>query len=421
MDKTNKKRIVLHMDADSFFANCEVARNPKYRGKPVIVGGADRGIAVAINQIGKEKGIFRGMTSHEIKKVAPHAIVLPVDFRLYGLYSEFMFSIFKEHTDYIQKYSIDECFGYIEVDNLLQAKEIAYKIKNDVEKKLNITVSIGVSTTKVLAKIASKQNKPNGVCVLDPISSMADNIFKKMPLGKVWGIGGQTAQKLNQKNLYTVGDFLKLSSRYIQVKFDKGLREIWYELSGVPVMSFSEKEAQKSIQKTRTFQPKSSDKTIVASHLAKNIERAFWKARRMNIAPREIHLFLKTSEFRYKRKTLSFGKGMVNQSAVIHEAQKFCDEMITGEIMYRSTGVTLSSLYPVNVQYDLFGEFESNSRLLSMYKAIDDLALKYGKSVLVHGTTFGKKKIKKITPVIKDIVQTPNLERLGLPFLGQVV
>ena len=196
MDVNNKKKIIFHMDADSFFASCEVARNPKYRGKPVVVGGADRGIAVAINQEGKAKGIFRGMTNREIKKVAPDAIVLPVDFRLYGLYSEFMFSIFSEYVDHMQKYSIDECFGYIETDSLLEAKEIAYKIKNDIEKKLNITVSIGVSTTKVLAKIASKQNKPNGVCVLDPISSTTQNIFKKMPLGKVWGIGGQTAQKL---------------------------------------------------------------------------------------------------------------------------------------------------------------------------------------------------------------------------------
>jgi DNA polymerase IV len=415
-----KKRVILHMDADSFFANCEMSRNPKYKGKPIVVGGVDRGIAVAISQEGKDRGIHRGMISRDIKEVCPEAIVLPVDFRLYGLYSDFMFSIFEEHIPNIQKYSIDECFGFIDVDNLLQAKEIAYKIKEDVQKKLDITVSIGVSTTKVLAKVASKQNKPNGVCVLDPISGTTQNIFKDMTIGSVWGIGGQTALSLNKKNIYTVSDFLKLSRRYIQTNFNKGLREIWSELSGVSVRQFNDRDVQKSIQKTGTFRPQTSNKSAILAHLSQNIENAFWKARRMNVAPREVHFFLKTSEFRYKRKTISFGKSVVNQSVILHEAKKMCDEIITGGILYRATGVTLSGLYPVNIQYDLFGEHDSNSRLLSMYKAIDDLSLKYGKSMLNHGTTALVKRAPNVKKSFSQIYRDTNIMRLGLPFLGNV-
>jgi DNA polymerase IV len=416
-----KKRVILHMDADSFFANCEMSRNPKYKGKPVVVGGVDRGIAVAINAKGKKRGIYRGMNSRDIRSVCPDAVVLPVDFRLYGLYSDFMFSIFKEYIPDLQKYSIDECFGFVDVDNLLQAKEIAYKIKDDIQKKLDITVSVGVSTTKVLAKIASSHNKPNGVCVLDPISSSTQNIFKDMPVGKVWGIGGQTAISLNKKSIYTVDDFLKISPNYIQTNFNKNLREIWNELSGVPVKSFQEKSDQKSIQKTRTFRPQTSNRSTILAYLSQNIENAFWKARRMNMAPREVHFFLKTSEFRYKRKTISFGKGVVNQSVILHEAKKMCEAMIGEGVLYRATGVTLSNLYPVNIQYDLFGEHDSNSRLLSMYKAIDDLSLKYGKNMLKHGTSSLVPAKPRVKQTFAQMYLDANLMRLGLPFLGQVV
>lgn len=417
-----KHKLVLHMDADSFFASCEQSRNPKYKSKPVVVGGVDRGIAVAISLEAKARGIYRGMTIREMKLACPDVIALPVDMRLYGLYSDAMFSVFEENVDTIQRYSIDECFGVIHVDLFEEGEVIARRIKDEVQKKLDITVSIGVSTTKVLAKISSKQNKPNGVYVLDFRTSTSKKLFSEMSVGKVWGIGGQTAIKLNQMGIQTVADLVALPSGYALKHFDKHLREIYQELCGVSVMGLSSvRDQQKSIQKTRTFRPNTNDVNILVSHLSHNIERAFQKVRKMNMAPRDIHLMLKTTEFRYKRTSLSFEGGVVNQSKVLATVRDFVESNREEGVMYRSTGVTLSSLYPVDKQYDLFGTHEENSRLLSMYSVIDGLALKYGKSMIRAGTSMRESIPKYSAIVAKKLRYENDLYRLGLPFLGEVV
>ena len=112
----------------------------------------------------------------------------------------------------------------------------------------------------------------------------------------------------------------------------------------------------------------------------------------------------------------------MNQSVVLHEAKKVCDELVQKGCIYRATGVTLSNLYPVDMQYDLFGESVSNSRLLSMYKAIDDLSLKYGKNMLTYGTSFHKHIIpRKARTTFKELSLGLNISRFGLPFMGEVV
>ncbi len=417
-----KHKLILHMDADSFFASCEQSRNPRYKNKPIVVGGSDRGIAVAISLEAKEKGIYRGMTNREMRFVCPEVIALPVDMRLYGLYSNAMFEIFEHHVDTIERYSIDECFGVVYVESLEEGEVIARRIKDEVQKKLDITVSIGVSVTKVLAKISSKQNKPNGVYVLQLRSPGSQLLFSELSVGKVWGIGGQTALKLNKKGIETVADFVALPRDYVLKHFDKHLRELYQELSGISVMSVErDREKQKSIQKTRTFRPSTNNKKELLKHLSANIERAFWKVRKTDMAPREVRFMLKTSEFRYKRQSFIYETGVIDQRRVISDARKFIENNVDGSVVFRSTGITLSGLYPAGKQYDLFGTHEENSRLLSMYREIDRLALKYGKGMVVSGTSFRGLVPRKTMQVVKNLQIKNNIYRLALPFMGEVV
>src|SRR3989338_4116022 len=164
-------RAILHIDGDSFFASCEVAKNPQLRGRAVITG-KERGIVSACTYEAKRRGVTRGMQLHEVRKLVPDAVILPSDYETYSLFSNRMYKIVRRYTPEVEEYSIDECFadltGMRRV-NKMGYGEMAEAVKRDLERELGMTFSLGVSATKVLAKIGSKWEKPSGLTLI-PLS-----------------------------------------------------------------------------------------------------------------------------------------------------------------------------------------------------------------------------------------------------------
>ena len=186
-------RAILHVDADAFFASCEQAVHPELRGKPVITG-KERGIVAAASYEAKARGVERGMRLFEVKKVCPDAVILPSDYETYSLFSVRMFDILRRFTPDVEEYSIDEAFA--DLTGLRRTFHgsygvIAGQIQETMGKELGFTVSIGVSLSKVLAKIASKWKKPHGLTL---IPGMDIHLYlQKLPIEKVWGIGPNTS------------------------------------------------------------------------------------------------------------------------------------------------------------------------------------------------------------------------------------
>src|SRR5574340_840050 len=151
-------RAILHLDADAFFASCEQAIHPELRGKPVITG-KERGIVAAASYEAKARGIKRGMRLFEVKKVCPDAVMLPSDYETYSLFSLRMFEILRRFSPDVEEYSIDEAF--VDLTGLRRSyhgpyEDIARNMQQTIEQELGISVSVGVSLSKVLAKIGSK-------------------------------------------------------------------------------------------------------------------------------------------------------------------------------------------------------------------------------------------------------------------------
>ena len=166
-------RAFVHIDCDAFFASVEQALNPELKGRPVITG-KERGIAAAMSYEAKRLGVTRGMRLFEIRKLCPQAVLLPSDYETYSLYSKRLYAILRRFTPDIEEYSIDEAFA--ELSGLRRIyrtsyEQIALKIKETAEKELGITVSVGLSLTKSLAKICSKQNKPSGFTCVGSLGS----------------------------------------------------------------------------------------------------------------------------------------------------------------------------------------------------------------------------------------------------------
>ena len=218
-------RAIIHVDADAFFASCEQAVHPEYRGR-VVITGKERGIVAAVSYEGKRLGITRAMSLWDVKKICPDAIIVPSDYETYSLFSKRMFEIIRRFTGIVEEYSIDEAFA--DISGLRRPlrgsyQDIAARIKDAVFAELGITVSVGLSLSKVLAKIGSKHNKPNG---LAPISGRDIPAYlEKLPVGKVWGIGERTEAYCAQFNIRTALDFARQTEAQVMERFTKPHRK----------------------------------------------------------------------------------------------------------------------------------------------------------------------------------------------------
>src|SRR3712207_5163375 len=196
-------RAIVHIDGDAFFASCEQAKNPKLQGKPVVTG-KERGIAASMSYEAKARGVTRGMPIRQVRQVCPDAIILPSDYETYSLLSVRMFAIVRRYTPEVEEYSIDECFA--DLTGLRRPLRMSYEematcIKRDLDRELGFTFSVGLAPNKVLAKIASKWQKPSGLTIIP--GREIHRYLAKLPIEKVWGIGEQTSAYLAKHGIRT--------------------------------------------------------------------------------------------------------------------------------------------------------------------------------------------------------------------------
>jgi DNA polymerase-4/DNA polymerase V len=226
---------ILHIDGDAFFTSCEEAIHPELRGKPIIAGG-ERGIVACASYAAKAMGVKRGVPLHEARKKCPGLIILPSDYETYSLFSRRMFNVMRRFTPQVEEYSIDEAFADITgMRRALRAsyETIALNMKAEIAKELGITVSVGLSLTKVLAKVASKHQKPDG---FTPIPGrMIAKYLEYLPVEKIWGIGHATTNYLNKMGVRTALEFARLPEDTVRKRFTKPGMESWRELRGESV------------------------------------------------------------------------------------------------------------------------------------------------------------------------------------------
>ncbi|KND48952.1 MAG: DNA polymerase IV [Parcubacteria bacterium C7867-005] len=418
------QKTILHVDGDSFFASCEISLNPSLRGKPVVTG-MERGIATSMNTEAKALGIFRGMPVFQIKKLYPQAIVVNSNYKNYKIFAHRMYEIVRRYTASVEEYSVDECFADItnlSTDPINTGKEI----QQALEKELGVTFSIGIAPTKVLAKIASKHQKPNGLTIINFIN--IESFLHDLPIGKVWGIGPQTTLKIQRLGIRTALDFINKSGEWVKDNLSLPQLETWHELRGTSVYklhSTKNEDEQQSIQSTRTF-PKTTNRNTIFGELSKNVEEVCTRARTAGVASKKIHYFLKTAEFKYHRQEIPLTNALSNPSLVLEEIKKTFEHIYEPNLFYRASGVTLSVLVdPDHVSNDLFGSFKRINRWDDVFKAFDKVKKRYGKGMLMLGSSmmstggqndvFDQKEQKT-----KSVEITNFKNRSRIPFMGEV-
>jgi nucleotidyltransferase/DNA polymerase involved in DNA repair len=424
-------RAIVHIDGDAFFASCEQSKNPKLQGKPVVTG-KERGIAASMSYEAKARGVTRGMTLRQIRQVCPEAIILPSDYETYSLLSLRMFAIVRRYTPDVEEYSIDECFA--DLTGLrrplrMSYREMAVRLKYDLDRELGFTFSVGLAPNKVLAKLASKWRKPSGLTVIP--GQEIPHYLAELPVDKIWGIGEQTRAYLQKQGIRTALALARRPEAWVRKHLTKPFVQIWQELNGHVIfpLETQAKATYASIQKVRTFTPPSSDEAYVFGQLSRNIENACAKARRYQLAARGAIVFLRTQEYRHMGLEVALSRPTNLAHQLVEVVRPSFGRIFSSARQYRMTGVVLLKLQPETTrQLDLFGETLRAERIRQVYTAMDVLNRKYGKYTVYLGSSH-----PAITRAPHDGARGDLPERqrtlltgetarkhLGLPFLGDV-
>jgi DNA polymerase IV len=424
-------KAILHIDGDAFFASCEQSLEPKLKGKPVVTG-KERNIVASMSYEAKRHGVARGMALQEVRKLCPDVVILPSDYETYSLLSKRFFDIVRRYTSAVEEYSIDECFA--DITGLrrplrMSYPEIARRIQEELERDLGTSFSVGLGPTKVLAKVASKWNKPSGLTVIPGMH--AHRYLARLPLEKVWGIGPQTTAYLEKERLRTALDFALRPEEWVKEKLTKPHYEIWRELRGESVLTVvtEEKRDYQSISKMKTFRPFSSDKAFIFAQLSRNIENACIKARRYQLAAREVICFLRTQNFEHHGVELKLSRGTALPNEIVRALEEPYEGIYRPGEVYRATGVVLTKLEKdVTRQMDLFDTALCVERMQRLFAGVDALDRKFGKHTVTLGSSLSADRYNERlrdrgdAPKRKtDLFKGENArQRLALPFMGEV-
>src|SRR5208337_71653 len=357
----------------------------------------------------------------------PGLIILPSDYETYSLFSRRMFGIMRRFTPDVEEYSIDEAFA--DITGMRRAlrssyEEIILRMKEEIERELGITVSVGLSITKVLAKVASKHQKPSGMTIIKgrDIAGYLGNL----PVEKIWGIGNATTNYLAKMGIRYALEFAQLPEKKVRERFTKPGVEIWQELRGESVypVTAEEKSSYASISKTKTFAPPTSDAGYLFAHLMRNVESACIKARRYSLAPNKIAVFLKKNDFGTVGNEAKLSRPCASPlefSGILHD---LFDSCYCPQDIYRATGVVLLDLEQDDlVQYSLFDNPVQAEKIRDIYNAADELGRKFGKHTLHLGSSHPIDKLgkgRRGKPTSREQTQLKGETRrrhLGLPLL----
>jgi len=375
------------VDCDSFFVSCEQMVKPSLLNKPVCVTSNNNGCVVARSKEAKSLGIKMGMPVFMAKKEFPQAIYLSGNMALYGDVSERVMKTLKEYSPLIEIYSIDEAFVDLTGLKKMYRKsyiEIAKEIRDGVKEKVGVPVSIGVSSTKVLAKLASeKAKKLNGVYKIG-FREIAEEL-KKTDISEIWGIGKNTTALLNKYGIRTAYQFTIIEDSRITTLLGKKGIELKKELLGESVYNISDKYSPpKSIQKTSSFAKFTSDKSYIINSLNYHAHRACRKLRSLNLKTKTVGLMLRTKDFKVYYQKIQLIQPTDYEFDIYEAIKIIFVDIFVPDVIYRSSGIIFEGLTE-QTQLSLFSSFQNSIKAENLTAAWDKLENKYGRGAVFTG------------------------------------
>ncbi|MFC1542885.1 DNA polymerase IV [Pseudomonadota bacterium] len=394
---TDWHNAIAHIDADCFYASCEINRHPELKGKPVCVLSNQGAFVIAKSYDAKAKGITTGMSVWDAKKLMPNAVFLMPDFRYYGQLSGKMFSIFRRYSPDIEIYSIDECFMDMNGIRTLWHKsfrQLGDSIRNAVKREVGITVSVGISNTKTLAKIASESNKPNGTTVVP--GKRIERFLSDIPIHDIPGIGHNRAALLHKFNIQTAAEYAQSEQSLIKRLLGRHGLVLWHELNGQSLQKLELKPSlPKSMARTASLGQVSDSKSLIAAHLSHHTHRLVSNLVAKELMTERVSVFLSLKSLENRGVEMRLDHPTNSLKRITEAVQRAFTRLYQDSVLYRGCGVIATKIKRASsVTPDLFGVMQRDQHQTTLMLAINTINERHGSHMVTSGAATMLKKRK---------------------------
>lgn len=384
-------------DCNNFFVSCERVFRPDLEGKPVVVLSGNDGCVVSRSNEAKALGIKMGVPLYQIKALVEKegVVCFSSNFSLYGDLSDRVMSILRKHTSRFEQYSIDECF--INIDHVPAAQQKAYceELVRYIRRGVGIPVSIGIASSKTLAKVASKYAKKyagyHGVCEIRT-EEQRQKALSTFEIGDVWGIGRRAKAKLENAGITTALQFADKSAAFARNLLHKPGMLTWQELRGQDVIDITELPMKQSVTTSRTFLTAISDLTLLEEQIANFCAHCARQLRTQKSVAQQVYVYAHTSSYRtdieqhYLSELVTLPVASSNNQELISYALAALRRAYRPNVLYKKAGVVLMKIIPENaVVPDLF-DAKDRSKDQRLQRALDHIDDRHGKRSIILGS-----------------------------------
>ena len=373
-----KRKCIVHIDIDAFFASVEELLNPSLNGKPVIVGGLphERGVASTANYEARKYGVHSGMPLAKAYKLCPHGVFVRGNYQVYSAFSKKMFSVFAQYTPDVEEASLDEAYLDLTHCRTLYSSlpRTIQEIKNNVEKQMGIRVSVGVGPNKLLAKLATNKAKPGGLVAVQP--GREEEFLKDLDIETLPGIGPKSQVILRMLNIHKICDLWGLPRTTLRSLFGLNGEELFLQSRGIDSRPVSMASIPKSISRETTFLEDLWDRRLLLAHMAYLCDRLALPLRKGRLFTHIIEVKVRYSDFRTEVRRRLLVMPRQDMGEIFKIAQELFLQLYSGSrLSLRLVGVKASDLVRTR-PLSLFEPYSERRERLG--SAVDQVREKYG-------------------------------------------
>ncbi|CAI9399513.1 DNA polymerase IV [Aestuariimicrobium sp. T2.26MG-19.2B] len=371
--------VIMHVDMDAFYATVELARRPELRGRPMWVGGAERGVVLSASYEARAAGVRSGMPSSRARRLCPQGIPVPPDHDTYAAVSKGVFAIFGGVTPRVEAISIDEAFLDVtgSVLRLGDPRVIAELIRAQVADEQQITCSVGIAPSKFVAKLASNQAKPDGVVQVPPSQVVA--FLHPLPVEKVWGVGESTAARLHQLGLTTIGEVAHTSRQTLQRAMGTHAGGWLHDLSwGRDDRRVVGEAVERSIGAQETFSRDTDDPGLVTTELLRMAARTAGRMRQAQVLGRGVSISLRFADFTTITRTTQLATPTDVTDEIYAAALRCWRGLNLQRARIRRVGVRVERLVDADEAYQQFTLDAPDKGMREVEQAADAAIMRFG-------------------------------------------
>lgn len=381
----NNKKHIAHFDLDSFFVSVEIRNNPSLKGKPVLVGGYERGVVAACSYEARKFGIHSAMPMKKAMQLCPQAIITNASRDQYSKYSRWVTDIIASRVPLFEKASIDEFYIDLSgMDKFFGVSKYARELRQLITGETGLPISCGLSSARFISKMATNEAKPNGF--LEIPHGKETEFLWPMAVEKINGVGKQTEQQLKTFGLYTIGDIARTPLEVMERIGGKWGESLWHKAQGRGSADITTDWEQKSMSHENTFDTDYTDIFFLYKELVRLTEKTAYSLRDDEKMTGCVTVKIRYSDFETTSCQETIDYTALDDTLIAKVKDLFTKNWQKGRPV-RLLGVRFSHLIPITMQMSLF---DNQLEKLNLFKAVDEIKDRFGKKIVTKAVTIKK-------------------------------